>query len=37
VRRVRILAVAAFALLSQAASTLAAQGSHYHVVKRMVP
>jgi hypothetical protein len=35
-RRVRSLAVAAFALLAIAAPSLAAQGTHYHVVKRMV-
>src|SRR6266516_5080822 len=36
VHRVRILAVAAFALLALAAPALAAQGMHYHVVKRIV-
>ncbi len=35
-RRVRISAVAAFALLALAAPALAAQGMHYHVVKRLV-
>ena len=35
-RRVRILALASFALWTFAASTLAAQGAHYHVVNRMV-
>src|SRR2546429_6821375 len=36
VRRVRSLAVAAFAMSALAASTLAAQSMHYHVVKRLV-
>ena len=35
-RRVRILALTVFALLTLAASRLAAQGTHYHVVKRIV-
>ena len=35
-RRVCVLAVASFALVTFAASTLAAQGAHYHVVKRIV-